>query len=140
MALGVQTQMKAVAKKLDWNQLPDEVQPFVSRTQTFITPGAHYVVHGVSVYKRLPFFLVVDDTEAPVFLPSWIFSLTSTELPKDWICNVGLGDDVDVVLGPEFIARNIDAYVGMIDQETDLVDQFWNRCAADRLVDETECD
>lgn len=117
--------MKAVAKKLDWNDVPEDVRPFVSQNQTFITAECEYVVYAISVYKKVSFFLVVDDLEAPVFLPSWAFSLTSKEVRSDWICNIDLGGDVELVIGPDFIARDLAAYVGMIDQETAALDRFW---------------
>lgn len=121
--------MKVHAKELDWKDVPQEVRPFISQAQTFITPGREYVVHAVSVYKKLTFFLVVDDLETPAFLPSWAFAVTSKEIPTDWICSADLGSEVDLVLGPKFIAGDLEAYVGMIDQETELLDLFWRYCS-----------
>ncbi len=117
--------MRAVANQLDWADVPDDVRSFVSQRQTFVTPERQYVVHAVSVYKKVTFFLIVDDLDTPVFLPAWVFSLTSREIPSDWICNAHLGDEVELVIGPDFIARDLTAYVSLVDQEPETLDHFW---------------
>ena len=137
--------MKASARKLDWATVPEEIRPFVSKGQTFTTPEKGYEVHAVSVFEKVTFFLVIDDLDTPVFLPSWAFSLTSKDVPEDWICNTDLGGEVDLVIGPEFIARDLEAYIAMIDQETKPLNLFWRRAsstsstAADATWAKDEC-
>jgi hypothetical protein len=128
--------MKAIAKTLDWDDIPVDVQSFISEKQTFLTPEQEYIIYAVSVYKSVPFFLVVDDLEMPVFLPTFIFSVIANEPWSGWICNVNLGAEVELVLGPDFIARDLGAYVAMIDQETPALDSFWRyRSEVQRTID-----
>jgi hypothetical protein len=117
--------MKALAEELDWSDLPLDVRPFLSEKQTFVTVEREYEVYAISIYKKVPFLLVVDDLGTPVFLPSLAFSLISNELRNNWMCNMHLGGEVDLVIGPDFIARDLGAYVAMIDQETEALQQFW---------------
>ena len=115
------------ALTIDWNSLAEEIQPFVSESQTHLTAETEYVVHALSVYKKVVFVLVIDDIETPVFLPALLFETICKDVPVDWQCNSMLGSDVDLVIGPEFLSRDLDAYVGMIDQDADLVASFWGR-------------
>ncbi len=69
--------------------------------------------------------LVVDGSGAPAFLPEWLFGVVDAKVSGDWMCNVALGDGLDLVLGPPFIARDLGAYNGLIDLERAAVEQFW---------------
>ena len=113
------------ALDVDWKKIPSEVEPFISQKQTFITPGKEYTVCSLSLYNKVLFALVVDDLNTPVFLPAYIFKIVNTVVPGDWICNLGLGGGVEMVIGPEFIAKNIDTYDSMVDQEADQVEKLW---------------
>jgi hypothetical protein len=117
--------MKAIAKEVDWTAVPINVQPFVRRGQIFVTPGRTYDVHAVSCYQQVLFLLVVDDGGTPVFLPQWLFAMVTNTVPSDWICNVSLGHSLAFVLGPEFIAKSIDSYNAVVDQERDQIARVW---------------
>lgn len=114
--------MDAVARELDWTTIPEAVRPFAKPGQTFVTPGRAYAVLAVSLYKDVTFLLVVDDTGEPGFVPAWCFAVRSTEVPAGWICNVGLGEGVDLVLGPPIVARDLSAYSAVVDHEPDVMD------------------
>lgn len=118
--------MKVKGLNIDWDKVPSEVEPFISPNQTFITSGKEYSVYALSIYSKVVFILVIDDLDTPVFLPTWIFETISTYIPENWICNLKLSDDVEMVLGPEFLAKDLEAYSRMIDQETEQLDQFWS--------------
>jgi hypothetical protein len=117
--------MQATANEVDWARVSDPIRPFTSRTQTFVTPGRSYAVHAISLYEGVVFFLIVDDMDTPTFVPARLFTLDPSGMPPDWVCNASLPGGVDLVLGPDFIARDIDAYTSMIDQETDQIARFW---------------
>lgn len=118
--------MKVRGLNIDWDKVPPEVEPFISPGQTFITSGKEYSVYALSIFSKVVFILVIDDLDTPVFVPNWIFETISTCIPKKWICNLKLSDDVEMVLGPEFLAKDLGAYNSMIDQETDQLEQFWS--------------
>lgn len=111
--------MRVRAIDVEWSKLEPAVMRFVSKSQTLLTPGTEYDVHAVSVYKGVVFVLVVDDLKTPVFYPSALFETACTETPRDWKCNLIRKDGVDLVLGPDFVARDLNAYNSMVDQEFD---------------------
>jgi hypothetical protein len=114
--------MQSEAVQINWSSLPSEIQPFISETQTALTPGRMYSIFAISVYRRVMFFLIVDDLNMPVFVPSILFRRLTTNLPSDWVCSTSLGHEVDLVLGPEFIAQSLEGYNAMVDQERDAVE------------------
>ncbi len=117
--------MQVKALNIDWKNVPPEVKPFISHTQTFITPGKEYPAYALSIYVKVVFLLIIDDLETPVFLPSWLFEIVSPDIPKDWICNLRVDDDVDMVIGTEFIAKDLEAYNSLADQEPEQLDRVW---------------
>lgn len=122
--------MRARAIDVDWTHLPSDVAPFISESQTFVTVGKEYEVHAVSVYRHVVFLLIVDDLNATVFVPALIFEILCQDMPADWICGVITKSGVDVVVGPDFVARDLDAYCSMVDMESDSVDNLWRRIEA----------
>ncbi len=119
--------MRVRAVDIDWNYLAADIEPFVSKSQTFITTGVEYEVHALSVYRRVVFVLIVDDTKNPAFIPSLLFETLSTDIPADWMCNLIGESGVDLVIGPGFVAQDLEAYSSMIDQETNPITRFWQR-------------
>jgi hypothetical protein len=63
----------------------------------------------------------------PSFRPRVAFDTIEAGLPADWICNTFSDGPVQLVLGPEFIAKNTEAYNGMVDHEMAQVEAFWRR-------------
>ncbi len=117
--------MQVRGLSINWNKVPAEVEPFISSKQTFITPGEKYSVHALSIYNKVLFVLVIDDLNTPVFVPVWLFEIISTDIPDDWICNLKASSEVEMILGPEFLARDIESYNSMVDQESEKLEQLW---------------
>lgn len=120
--------MLVKARIINWQTVPHNVEPFISPNQTCISSGKMYTVYAVSLYLGVVFVLVIDDLETPVFLPSWLFETVVTDIPHDWICHLQVSDDVEMILGPEFLARDLDAYNSLVDQESDQLARFWSWC------------
>ena len=115
--------MKAIART--WREPPEDLRRWVEpRTQLFVTTGSEYEVFAVSVYEGTAFFLVIDDLDTPVFLAAWLFEVSDPVVPASWICNVNLGNEVTLVAGPEFIAKDLKAYNRMVDQEIEIVEKL----------------
>ena len=72
-------------------------------------------------YQKVIFVLVLDDYETPVFIPRDLFEIVSKVVPSDWICNTFTEHGLDFVLGPELIAKDLDSYNAVIDQEREQI-------------------
>lgn len=118
--------MRAIARQIDIGSLPASIARFAPPGQVFLTAGREYDVHAISVFGGQPTFLVVDDLKYPAWYPAWLFDVTATVLPPDWICSVFRAEPV-LVLGPKFVASDIDAYEGMVELAADKVEMFWRR-------------
>jgi hypothetical protein len=118
--------MQAVARQVDEESLPDSVAKFATPGQVFITAGRRYEVHAIAVFDGRASFQVVDDLRYPAWYPAWLFDVTDSALPPDWICNV-FREEPALVIGPEFVARDLAAYQGMVELFADKVDLFWKR-------------
>jgi hypothetical protein len=98
--------------------------PFIPQNVP-LTVGREYDVHGLTTYNGTTFFQIVDDNRYPSWNPSWLFDVIDRDVPTDWICNVF--DSGHLVLGPEFVAKDLESYVDMVELSSDQVDRFWNR-------------
>lgn len=105
---------------------PREAQ-YVTPSQVFLSMGKHYEVHALSVYDGVCFLLVVDDASAADFKPRALFDVVDPELPADWICNTFPTGPVQLLIGPEFIARDVASYDDMIDQRAEQLARFRER-------------
>jgi hypothetical protein len=119
--------MRVVGKKVDWDNIPVQIARFANQAQTPISSGREYTVLTVSVFEDVMFFLVVDDQGEPRLVPSWLFDIVSPRIPRQWICNFDLGQGVSLVLGPPFIARDLDAYSRVVDRDPDTMYQVFRR-------------
>jgi hypothetical protein len=131
--------MRVLARNVNWGECPHEIAAYTKRSQTFLTVGREYEVHGVAIFKGFPALQVVDDLRQPSWEASWLFDVVDSAVPEDWICNV-FQDEPLLVMGPEFIARDRLSYGAMVELEADQVDRFWKRIDARRrpVTDEEE--
>jgi hypothetical protein len=123
--------MKVQFRKPDLTTLLPDEAAFVSPAQMFLSPGRDYVVYAISVFDKVAFVQIVDDKDTPVFLPRALFEMVVADIPNDWICTIFPAGPVQLVLGPTYVAKDIDSYNAMIDQEAAQVERFWRRVASD---------
>ncbi|AKT38705.1 hypothetical protein [Chondromyces crocatus] len=109
------------------DELDVEEVSFSPPEQTFLTRGKLYTVYTVSVYDGITCLQVVDDLSTPVFIPRSRFEIVDASIPEDWICTTLSTGKVQLILGPPHVAKDIDAYNRMIDQEIAQVETFWRR-------------
>lgn len=114
-------------KAINWDSLPTQLVPFVSRTQTRVSCSKEYEVHCVSVYRNVVFVLIIDDANNPAFVPSTLFDIVDRTIPPDWIFNLINDLGVDFVAGPTFIANDLTSYCSMADLETESVTNLLTR-------------
>lgn len=113
--------MRVVSKNFDPSGLTEVEVSFYSRSQTFLTVGAEYEVHAVSVYKGVVFVLIFDDLSTPTFYPSYLFFSSDFEIPSGWIINFLGVEGVSMVAGYDFMAKSLDSYNDIVDQRLDSV-------------------
>ena len=105
------------------------------RGQKYPLPGSHdyrdtvctereYTVYAISRFKGVCFFLIVSERRLPEWVPAVLFRLTDNALPPGWVCSLG-DEDVEMVLGPAFIADSIEDYGAMVELYDGSVRQFW---------------
>ena len=120
--------MKVLARKVKLEECPPHIaslgygQPHNIR----LTAGREYVVYGISLYRGVLDFQVVDDIDYPAWYPAWFFDNSDMTIPSDWICNFQ-HDDHYLLIGPSFVAKNEEAYSAMVQLEADSVRLFWER-------------
>jgi len=109
------------------SKCPVSVEPYARDPN--LTSGREYEVHAITVYNGLVFMLLVDDLDYPGWKPAWLFKTSDCTIPKDWICNT-MPDWPDLLLGPDFIANNREAYASMVELEAPQVEKLRNRIVA----------
>jgi len=95
-------------------------------SQVLVSKGKIYQVTALARWREAFYLQVVNDVNSPTWLPSWLFEVTDKSLPSDWICTLQ-DDDLQMILGPAFIARDEASYTRMVELEPDSVAAFWSR-------------
>ena len=119
--------MKAHARQPDYASCPEALLSHVTPGQTFITPGKSYEVHAIATFEGRLALQVINDIGYPAWENIWLFSGVEGELPRDWICTAHPNGPPELILGPEFIARDQESYVRMVELESEQVRLFWQR-------------
>jgi hypothetical protein len=131
--------MRVLARLVDLTRCPAGVAESATPGQVFVTVGRQYDVHAIAVFEGVPMLQIVDDIRYPAWLPAWLFEVVDAALPPDWICCV-FREEPALVLGPEFVAKDQQAYASMVELEADQVDRFWKRVEAQRAEELGEND
>jgi hypothetical protein len=124
--------MRVRFKRPDPTTVPRNEEFYVAPQQLFFTEGQTYVVHAVSVYDGVAFVQVVDDLQTPLFRPRTLFETHDPTIPSDWILNVFQHGPIQLVMGPPFVARDLESYNAMIDQREPQMTQFWKSVDSDK--------
>jgi len=88
-----------------------------------LTKGNAYTVYAFSVFNGVVFLCILDDLDNPAWLPSFLFETIDSSMPKDWNANL-LKDEPALVVGPEFISKDQEAYEQMVELLPSKVEQF----------------
>lgn len=125
--------MRVIARLTDENNLPRRPNGsfVVPPGQIFLTVGKEYDVHSMGVFKGKLNFHVLDDSSWPSWYPALLFDVTDTTMPPDWICNT-FRDASVLVLGPEFVVKDIPSFDAMAENDIDARRLFLERI--DRLL------
>jgi len=94
-----------------------------------LTVGKDYEVHAITVFQGVVFFQVVEDEgELPAWVPAWMCRTVAGEMPGDWVAN--MVDEGHFVIGPQFLARDLQSYVDMVELNPEQIARFWRRLDA----------
>ena len=116
--------MRVIALKVDLERCPAELRPYLG--QSFTTVRKDYLVHALVLFEGHVFIQIIDDLDNPSWRPFWQFDLADSSIPEDWICGAFHGEP-QLVVGPEFIAKDPASYAGMVELEMEQVSRFWAR-------------
>lgn len=118
--------MKAVVVHDTYSDAPEVILRLGNSrdSQLGLTRGREYVIWAISRWKHVLFFQVINDANLPDWLPAWFFRLTERSLPHDWIFNL-FENELEVVIGPTFVATDASAYRAMVELHPLSVEAFW---------------
>jgi len=120
--------MRLLAIRQTFEGCPPEVLRVAGfpESVTHITKGKEYEVFAVAIWNGVPFVQIICDLGIEAWLPKWLFTLVTHDIPCDWIINCFEGD-VSLVLGPSFVAESKEAYEAMVNLEGVTTNKFWKR-------------
>ena len=99
------------------------------QTNTHISTGKEYDVYALSVYQGVVSLQIVNDLNMISWLPAWFFGVCDSSMPSDWICSLP-AEDLQMVLGPHFVAADEAAYHRMVELDSESVAAFERRLDA----------
>lgn len=121
--------MRVVARDVKTSECPPKIEPYLR--QVFATPGKQYEVYAVFTIDGITFVSIVNDLGLEMREPIWLFDVVDKSVPNDWICNF-FAENMAMILGPEFLARDAEAYSQLVDRDPKVTTPFWERVRADR--------
>jgi len=127
--------MRVRGRNVDWKQRPPQVAEYAVPGQVFVTVGEDYEVHAAAVYRGILMLQIVNDLDYPSWLPVWLFDADDPSIPPDWISSV-FHEEPSLVLGPAFVAKDLESYDSMVELETDQMARFWARVDRGSAIDE----
>ena len=120
--------MRVTMTRTSRKDAPPSVAPFIP-VDAPLTVGKDYEVHAITVFQGVVFFQVVEDKgELPAWVPAWMCKTVAGEMPGDWVAN--LVDEGHLLIGPPFLARDLQSYVDMVELNPQQMARFWRRLDA----------
>jgi hypothetical protein len=127
-------QVRAIRNKFE--SRPEAIAAFGSpESDTDISIGKEYEVYAMSVFRGVVFLQIVTDVNIITWLPAWFFEVSDPSVPNNWICSLLTGD-LQVVLGPDFVAADEASYKRMVELDLESVAAFWRRLEANAQTGE----
>jgi len=122
--------MRVKMKRAKSEKRPESIAAILPETQTFLSTGKKYEVHAMSVFQGMLNLQIVDDLPMINWYPAWFFDVCEVSVPSGWICSLP-GNDLQMVLGPDFVAADEASYNRMVELDSDSVAKFWERFNAE---------
>ncbi len=122
--------MRAKAIRNKFEGCPEAIGAFGSpQSSTHITIGKEYEVYALSVFEGVVFLQIITDVNISGWKPSWFFEISEATTPNDWVCCLP-GGNLQMVLGPAFVAADESSYNRMVELDSESVAAFWQRVDA----------
>ncbi len=121
--------MRVLAKWNNWRNCPALAAKMLYPSNgeyRWIKVGAEYDVHAVSVSDGIVEFQIIS-SEWPFFYPAALFEVIEGGLPSDWICRTFNNGRLQMVIGPEFMAKDVESYSATLEMNPPQSDLFWER-------------
>ena len=99
-----------------------------------VQPMQLYEVHAIAVWSDVVVFQIIGDSGVISWMPSGAFKVVDHSMPTDWIANL-IDEEVSLIIGPEFIARDKETYADMVELDSEKVRLFYHRLEKRKLSD-----
>lgn len=118
----------------DW--LTDKLRNigFSEQSQIDVQSMQLYEVHAIAVWSDAVFFQIIGDSGVISWMPSGAFKVVDHSMPRDWIANM-IDEEVSLIIGPDFVARDKEAYADMVELDSEKVRLFHHRLEKRKLSD-----
>lgn len=122
--------MQVQAIRRDFREWPvNRARLNPSTAMALITIDHIYEVYAIAVFEGRVSIQIINDVDIIDWLPAWFFQTVDAAIPEDWIVKL-LDGNLQLVMGPDFVAADEAAYSRMVELEPEPVAAFWQRLDA----------
>ena len=121
--------MRVVAKRNNWRDCPALARSFSYPADgrfRWLAIGESYDVQAIASVNGIVEFQIIS-SQWPYFAPAALFEIIENGFPDDWVCKVFNDDRLQMVLGPEFMAKDIESFSATVEMNPPQSDLFWER-------------
>lgn len=102
---------------------------FSTKTSFDLSLDKEYIVYGISIWRKIIFYLICDDYQLPNWYPSEIFRISNDDVPDNWKFAINKNSDeysVLAVLGYPKLTDIDGYYVELIERDKMALEIFAN--------------
>ena len=102
---------------------------FSKKTSFEVSLDKEYIVYGISIWRKIIFYLIYDDNQLPNWYPSEIFKISNSSIPNNWKFAINKNSDeysVVAVLGYQELTDIDGYYVELIERDKTALEIFAN--------------
>ena len=121
--------MRVIARQNSWRKGPalvGVVGPQEDGVYDEVKIGAEYEVHAITVFQGIVDFQIIV-WHGPFLYPAVFFDVIDSSFPDDWVCRSFNDSHLQMVIGPEFMAKDIESYSATVEKNPPQSDLFWER-------------
>ena len=121
--------MRVIAKRNNWRDCSALLDgPFSPEDGVYdeVKIGEEYEVHAITVFKGIVKFQIIV-WHGPFLYPAVFFDVIDSSFPDDWVCRSFNNSHLQMVIGPEFMAKDIESFSATVEKNLPQSDLFWER-------------